>query len=402
MQSTPATSRIAIACGGTGGHLFPGLAVAEQLRLRGGEVTILISPKEIDQKAVRSARGVKVETLPAVGLTKGSYLAFGKGFLGSYRASWRLFRQAPPEAVLAMGGFTSAPPVLAGKMFQAATFLHESNTIPGKANRWLSWVVDQAFVGFPDSQKRLHSRKVAVTGTPVRAEFHAPTGEAAASARIQQTATARKALGLAENQPVLLVTGGSQGAHGLNEMVLAALPLIAAQIPDLQLLHLTGPQDGERIQAACAGLKLRAVVMPFYSEMSVALAAADAVVSRAGASSLAEVAAQRLPALLVPFPAATDNHQFFNALAFQSSGAALLLDQQETRPETLAASAIRLLRDAAERNAMQAALARWHAPNAAGDIADHILKVIGERRQSTGVLSLKSSPPNQPRPSISA
>src|SRR5262245_47420499 len=120
---------VAVACGGTGGHLFPGLAVAEQLVQSGCEVTLLISPKEVDQQAVRTARGMRVETLPAVGLKRGSELAFLRGFCRSYRQARRLFESQPPQAALAMGGFTSAPPILAAKRLGAKTFLHESNTI---------------------------------------------------------------------------------------------------------------------------------------------------------------------------------------------------------------------------------------------------------------------------------
>ena len=135
---------VAIACGGTGGHLFPGVAVGEQLLLRGCDVTLLVSPKEVDQQAVKSATGMGVATLPAVGMTRGKLLSFVAGFWKSYRAAKTLFRGRTPQAVLAMGGFTSAPPVLAGRACGAATFLHDSNTIPGKANRWLAHFVDQA------------------------------------------------------------------------------------------------------------------------------------------------------------------------------------------------------------------------------------------------------------------
>ncbi len=137
-------ARVAIACGGTGGHLFPGLAVAEELKQHGCAVTLLISPKEVDQQAVKSATGLKIATLPAVGLSEGKRLAFARGFLRSFRGSRKLFRAEPPEAVLAMGGFTSAAPLLVGRMLGAPVFLHESNTIPGRANRWLSRLVYQA------------------------------------------------------------------------------------------------------------------------------------------------------------------------------------------------------------------------------------------------------------------
>jgi UDP-N-acetylglucosamine--N-acetylmuramyl-(pentapeptide) pyrophosphoryl-undecaprenol N-acetylglucosamine transferase len=163
--------RVAIACGGTGGHLFPGLAVARQLQARGVAVSVLISPKEVDQQAVKAASGVEVITLPAVALQRGSRLAFVRGFLQSWVTARRLFRQQRPAAVLAMGGFTAAPPVLAARSLRIRTFLHESNTIPGRANRWLARVVDLAFVGFAEAEGRLAAKRVVVTGTPVRAEF---------------------------------------------------------------------------------------------------------------------------------------------------------------------------------------------------------------------------------------
>src|ERR1700721_3025547 len=170
-QPNASSPHIAIACGGTGGHLFPGLAVAEQLTRRGCRVTLLISPKEVDQQGVKSASGVDVVTLPAVAFQQGSRIAFFRSFWQSWNASRRLFAANRPDAVLAMGGFTSAPPVLAGRSRGARTFLHEPNTIPRRANRVVSRFVDQAFVGFPQTASRLHSSRVVVTGTPVRPKF---------------------------------------------------------------------------------------------------------------------------------------------------------------------------------------------------------------------------------------
>ena len=229
---------VAIACGGTGGHFYPGLAVADELRLRGCDVTILISPKEVDQEAVKNAIGMTVATLPAVGMTRGRLGQFVAGFWKSYRASRKLFCERPPQAVLAMGGFTSAPPVLAGRACGAATFLHESNTIPGKANRWLAHFVDQAFVGFPTAAGRLHHTNILCTGTPVRPQFQ-PTDAGAC----------RMALGLDAKRPLLLVMGGSQGASGINDLLLQSLPQLLKAAPDLQFLHLTGPNDVAKVQA---------------------------------------------------------------------------------------------------------------------------------------------------------
>lgn len=352
---------IAIACGGTGGHLFPGLAVAEQWHARGGAVTLLISPKDVDQQAVRNATGVTVVTLPAVGLSGGRRLAFLRGFWKSYRASRRLFQSQPPGAVLAMGGFTSAPPVLAGKRAAAKTFLHESNAVPGRANRWLAWLVDQAFVGFAEAAPRLRARSVTVTGTPVRAQFHP-----------RDPGDCRAALGLDPRRPVVLVTGGSQGARSVNDLVLAALPLLARGAPELQWLHLTGAPDLEKVRERHAALGLTSRVHPFFDRMELALGAATVAVSRAGASSLAELAALSVPAVLIPYPAAADDHQLHNARAFERTGAAWLLEQATATPESLAQALLDLLRDDARREKMSAALAAWHAPHAAEQIADAI------------------------------
>ncbi len=391
MQSNGTKLRVAIACGGTGGHLFPGLAVAEQLKQRGCAITLLISPKEVDQQAVKAASGMEVETLPAVGLTRGSRLAFLRGCAQSFRAARKIFKRQKPEAVLAMGGFTSAPPVLAGKFMGARTFLHESNTIPGRANRVLSRVVEEAFVGFPEAGKRLHTGTVTATGTPVRPEFR--PGDAAAC---------RAALGLDPNRPVLLVTGGSQGASGLNDLVIFMLPLLAKQAPEIQLFHLTGPTDAEKVAKACAANNIRAAVHPFFAQMHVALGAASAAISRAGASSLAELAAMELPAVLVPFPAATDNHQYFNAQAFEKTGAARIVEQKQGTPESLTANTVELVRDERLRAKMRVALQGWQAPRAAEQIADSILRAVAARRNAAGRPAMAVPPNTQHHQSITA
>ena len=364
--SPPTPFRVAIACGGTGGHLFPGLAVADQLVQRGCTATLLISPKEVDQEGLKGVSGMEIIALPAVGLKRGGEIAFVRGFIRSYRAVAKLFESRPPHAALAMGGFTSAPPMLAAKRAGARTFLHESNTIPGRANRWLARVVRGAFVGFPTAAGRLHNRNVMVTGTPVRQRFQA---RAAADCRAE--------MGLDPARPVLLVMGGSQGASGINELVLQSLPLLASRAPDWQWFHLTGPSDAERMRQTYAALKLRAVVHPFFAEMELALGSATVAVSRAGASSLAELAAMRVPAVLVPYPAATDNHQFHNARAFEATGAARLLEQQSATPETLVQLLLDMVEKPAVHEKIQIALAQWHAPHAAEQIAEAMLAPAG-------------------------
>ena len=356
---------IAIACGGTGGHLFPGLAVGEELVQRGCDVMLLISPKEVDQQAVRAVSNMQIVTLPAVGLVRGNLAGFFKGFRNSYQEARRVFAARPPAAVLAMGGFTSAPPILAGRKFRAATFLHESNTVPGRANRFLSWLVSQAFVGFPSCAKRLHTKDVLVTGTPVRPQFTREDAEGA-----------RMALGLQPQRDTLLIVGGSQGASGINQLLMRCLADLRRELPEVQFLHLTGVKDCEKVAATYREAKAHAVVRPFLTEMELALNAATVTVSRSGASSLAEFAALRLPAVLIPFPAATDNHQFHNARAFVETGAARMLGEQRSTPENFTRVVCELMTSTTERRRLATALAEWHRPQAAANIAEAILKKI--------------------------
>ncbi len=371
-SSTGKKPFIAIACGGTGGHLFPGLAVAEQLRARGCEVALLISPKEVDQQSVKTATGMEIFTLPAVGLQNRNYFSFTKSVWKSFRATQKIFKNRRPQAVLAMGGFTSAPPILAAYFSGVKTFLHESNTVPGRANRLLTHLADAAFVGFPDAAARLKMKAVATTGTPVRPQF-------SPESRIQNPeSTCRTALGLEPNLPTILVVGGSQGASGLNELILSALPLLAEK--NWQWLHLTGANDFEKVKAAYAACGMKAVVKPFLAEMDRALGAATACVSRSGASSLAEMAAMRLPSLLVPLPTSADNHQSFNAVAFVKTGAAKSVEQRKTTPAQVVAILNELVADESVRAKMQAALAEWHTPKAAEQIAEEILQLSARRK----------------------
>ncbi len=369
---------IAIACGGTGGHLFPGLAVADQLVKRGCAVTLLVSPKEVDQQAVKMVRGMKVVTLPAVGLQNRNYFSFGWSFLKSLLAAGKAFEGGKLAGALAMGGFTSAPPIFAAKKLGAKTFLHESNTIPGRANRWLSRFVDECFIGFPQAASRLRNGNVTVTGTPVRPQF-----------QMRDPAACRTTLGLEAALPTILVMGGSQGASGINDLFVKSLPLLTTN-RKLQFFHLSGPTDAEKVRQVYSAAGVRAVVHPFFAEMEVALGAATVAVSRSGASSLAELAAVRVPSVLIPFPAATDNHQFFNAKAFEENGAASLLEQKVATPDSLCRMILEYTNDGAARERAQAALAKWHMPQAAEQIAETMLKAIAREKERAGSRSHRS------------
>jgi UDP-N-acetylglucosamine--N-acetylmuramyl-(pentapeptide) pyrophosphoryl-undecaprenol N-acetylglucosamine transferase len=195
---------------------------------------------------------------------------------------------------------------------------------------------------------------------------------------------------------VLLIMGGSQGAKGINDLACKALPALAAQMPDVQFLHLTGAMDCRAVQTAYTVHNLRAVVRPFLTEMDLALGAATVAINRAGASSLSESAAMQVPAILIPYPHATDNHQFYNAQALVQSGAALQLDQSTTTPELLANTALGLLKDASARAAMQHALGRWFFPNAAAEMAGHIFRLIKLKKPEDTPTSDEPGPGERP------
>lgn len=359
--TSPQTRHLVIACGGTGGHLFPGVAVAEEWLTQGGTATLMISPKEVDQRGVGLASPTEIVTLPAVAMQRGSRLAFVTALVGSVRMCVKHFRTQRPAAVLAMGGFTSAGPVLAARALRIPAFLHESNTVPGRANRLLARCAQEVFVGFPGAAARFRTGATP-TGTPVRTRF-GPADEAGC----------RRSLGLEPDRPVILVAGGSQGARGVNDIVLRALPGAKSMLPHWQWLHLTGPAEEDRVRRAYAAEGIDGVVHGFWDRMETALGAASAAVCRAGASSLAELAAMRVPTVLIPFPHAADNHQFYNACAFESTGASVLIEQKDLQPEHLLAALRPMVEDSNLRIRMQAALEVWNRPDAARSMIDRML-----------------------------
>lgn len=363
MQLTPADRFVAIACGGTGGHLFPGMAVGEKLLERGCEVALLVSNKEVDQLSAGSASGMEVISLPAVPLLKGNFPAFTKGFWKSLRQVREYFRKRHPAAVLAMGGFTSAAPILAGRLAGARTALHESNSYAGRANRLLAPWVHHVFIGFASAAHQLGNRSVQFTGTPVRSQFQPGDPE-----------PCRMALGLDPASPVVLVMGGSQGASAVNKAMLEAVPLLLAKIQGVQFLHLTGTGNFDAVSAAYRAVTPRAKVLPFLREMDLALGAASVIVSRAGASSLAEIAAMQVPSILVPYPAAADDHQYHNARAFAQPGAARMFVQSQLRADHLAASIAEIITDPYIAEQIKGELRKWHYPGAADQIIRTLLR----------------------------
>ena len=357
--------RFVIAAGGTGGHLFPGIAVGEVLVSRGHEVMLLISEKQIDSLATQGRSDFQIERLPGIGMPRlfsPALLPFLFRFSAGVSRCRSLFRDYKPEGVLGMGGFTSTAPILAGRLRKAPALIHESNAIPGKANRLNGRLANRVLLGFEACRKYFPPEKCEVTGTPVRATLAAQT--------ISKEA-ALSSFGLETGRKTLLVMGGSQGAHGINQSVLGAVGELKS-LP-IQIIHLAGSADEPVLRDAYLAAGIPAHVAAFCHRMERAYSAADFLISRSGAASLTEIAWFGLPSILVPFPAAADDHQTWNARIFSDAGAAILFPEREITASSLAAKIRELLNDRALLPSMSERASQLASRDAAIRVADALL-----------------------------
>jgi UDP-N-acetylglucosamine--N-acetylmuramyl-(pentapeptide) pyrophosphoryl-undecaprenol N-acetylglucosamine transferase len=308
-----------ISCGGTGGHLSPGIALAEGLRARGHQVTLLISRKRVDARLSEKYPDLDFVRVPGTGFSWQPF-KLARCLVTQVRGfafCLRLGRQLRPDGIVGFGGFTSAPIVLAGRMLGVPVALHESNRVPGLAIRALGRLARRVYLPpgvHLDGVRAAFTRHV---GLPLRREM----------VRLPQAA-ARATLGLEPNQKVLAILGGSQGASALNDWARRELPALTAE--GIQVYCVTGLGKGEpeaRVVQARNGAPIRVVFAPFCDRMAELLSAADLVVSRAGAGTLAELIRCVTPAILVPFPQAADDHQRANAAFFERQAAGMVVEQ---------------------------------------------------------------------------
>lgn len=354
--------RVVIAGGGTGGHLYPGIAIARELLTRRPDalVTFAGTARGLEARVV-PREGFALDLLRSRGL-KGK--ALGERFRSAATVpaslvdAWRIVSGRRPHLVIGVGGYSSGPVVLVAAIRGVPTMVLEQNAFPGLTNRLLARVVRAAAVAF-DAALPFFGPKGFVSGNPVRAEFVvAGVGE---KREIEREAVVK-----------VLVFGGSQGAHAINLAIVEAAPALA-QGSRLWLTHQTGERDLDMVRAAYQEAGLEGEVQPFLFDMGPRMNAADLVVSRAGATTLAEIAAAGKPAILIPLPGATDDHQRKNAEVLARSGAAEMLLQSEATGFALAARIQALAADPARRARMSAAV-RLHArPDAARTIVDRAL-----------------------------
>lgn len=308
--ATPRRLHVAIACGGTGGHIFPGLATAEVLRDRGHEATLWMAGKDVESAAVKGWPGTVI-TIPSRGLPSPlspSFLPALWRLLRAMRVCRKTMRKNPPDVLLAMGSYASVGPVWAARRNHVPVVLHEANVIPGRAIRFFARRATAVAVSFEASRFYLQKTKLTVTGMPIRRDLER------ASRSLQRAPCS--------DRHNVMVLGGSRGARRLNEVAVDAFALLHNRGVPVHPIHLTGKADELRVRAAYTKAGVNATIYAFTTEMAPLYAAANLAVCRSGASTCAELLAFGVPALLVPYPHAAADHQTANAQAMVRLGAA--------------------------------------------------------------------------------
>ena len=354
-----ATATIMIMAGGTGGHIFPGLAVAKALRERGLQVVWLGSSQGMETRIV-PAQGFTIETLDIKGLRGkgiGSLLKAPFKVISAVLAARRMIMQYHPAAVVSFGGYTAGPGGVAAWILGRPLLVHEQNRAPGMTNRLLARIADKVMTGFPDSFKSIPHTTV---GNPVRPEISAlPAPEVRFASH--------------EDRLRILVLGGSQGARAINEL----LPSVFASLSrtnDLQIRHQSGEKLFNETESAYRSANVEASIEPFIQDMAEAYGWADVVIGRAGALTVAEICAAGIASILIPLPTAVDDHQARNADFLKQHGGGMWFRQDNELEKNLKLSLADLGADSGKRLAMAKAARACSFPHAADDVADCIIK----------------------------
>ncbi|MBI2345856.1 MAG: undecaprenyldiphospho-muramoylpentapeptide beta-N-acetylglucosaminyltransferase [Deltaproteobacteria bacterium] len=351
--------RVMIAGGGTGGHVFPGLAVAEAIgqRLPGASIRWVGTAHGLEGR-MGPALGYPLTVLPVQPLKGRRMTARATALAQAARACWRswgLLRSWRPDLVVGVGGFVAGPLTLMAALRGCPTVILEQNRIPGLTNRWLGRVARQICVTYPDSDRFFPAGKAVCTGNPIRKrvlnEF------AATPART-------------DADVVLLVFGGSQGARAIDTAVCDMLPHLGSLAPRIRIIHQHGRgSDAERLRRSYVAAGVRATVQPFIDKMGEVYREADLVICRSGSSSLAELSCTGRPAILIPYPVAADDHQAWNARYFSDAGAAMVIPERELTGARLAATVTLLLNQPGRLGRMVEAMKGLARPDAAAQIA---------------------------------
>jgi UDP-N-acetylglucosamine--N-acetylmuramyl-(pentapeptide) pyrophosphoryl-undecaprenol N-acetylglucosamine transferase len=363
--------RVVIAGGGTGGHLFPGLAVARALKARipESQISFAGTAAGIETRVIPAA-GFALDLIRSAGLKGKSLGALVRGAALvplSGADAWRLISRWKPDVVIGVGGYSSGPIVAVAAVRGIPTIVLEQNAVPGLTNRLLARFVSRAAVSYEASLKYFGGKGF-VSGNPVRQEF------------LEVDDDPDRDTAINASRVRVLIFGGSQGAHAINVAVVDAAPRLAAAAPALDLVCQTGTRDFEMVRAAFEQHGVQGRVERFIDAMDREMKAAGLVVSRAGATTLSEVTAAGRPAILIPLPTATDDHQRENARTLEKAGAATLIEQKDLTGERLASRIAELAGDRDQRRRMSHAARRLARPHAAGDIVNEVIRLTEQRR----------------------
>jgi UDP-N-acetylglucosamine--N-acetylmuramyl-(pentapeptide) pyrophosphoryl-undecaprenol N-acetylglucosamine transferase len=359
--------------GGTGGHLFPGIAVAEELQRRNASARMLFVGSErsiektiIDEYSYEHHR-LTIEPLRTLTRNPTKFLWRNQQ---AYRTAKRLLQHSNPEAVIGLGGFASVPVVLAASSLRIPVILLEQNIVPGRATRWLSSRASLVCVSYSETCSEFSSNvAICLTGNPIRAEICDLCNRPVESCT--------------QTQPTLLILGGSQGAQALNDAVVSAVVKNRELLTDWKIVHQTGSQQIEPIRQTYAQSNLDTEVQPFFSNLSEWYGRATLVISRAGATTLAELSCSGTPAILIPYPNSVRDHQLLNAQAYQAAGAARIVEQcsnPAVTAENLFTNMAELINNEKARRQMQQAMRTLATPNAAANVVNQLETVTAQRK----------------------
>jgi len=357
--------KIAIAGGGTGGHVFPGIAVLKALkRICQVEAIWIGTGREVEKKAlgVEELQYRELRVMPFYGAGVGGAIkAISRLPIATFKAR-RVLNRFRPSLVLGIGGYVAGPVILAAKTLGIPSVIHEQNLIPGLSNRLASRLVSRIFISFKGTRAWFPSTKTVLTGNPVRQEF-------------LEVSNKEESDDMSRPKRILII-GGSQGARAINRLTTSALTILVKSGIDLEILHQAGDKDLEYTRKVYQKASLKATVHGFIYDMPKAYGWADLVIARAGAGTCAELAVTGRPSILIPYPHAASGHQEANAMEFKDAGASITFRENEVGPERLASSILSILNDPEGLCSMRKNARRLAKPKAADTVAKEILKLI--------------------------
>jgi UDP-N-acetylglucosamine--N-acetylmuramyl-(pentapeptide) pyrophosphoryl-undecaprenol N-acetylglucosamine transferase len=355
--------KILIACGGTGGHIFPGLSLAQELNARGIKDLLLAGTDHPLEQKLFGSFGLPYRLLPAAKISRNplGFLKFIGRFMSASAGSIRLLSEYKPDIIVGFGGYASFPVCIFGALAGRKLFLHEQNCDAGLANKMLALFSRRVAVSFKETEKAF-GKKAVFTGNPIRAGLLS-AGRKEAQARY----------GLDPGRFTVLILGGSQGSQAINTVVGDMLGLLGAEEKaQLNIIHIAGMKNYNDVQKKYGGSGISGRVCDFVDEIGSAYAAADLIISRAGATALFEIAALGIPSIMIPYRFA-GGHQYRNAAALKAAGGAIVMDEAGLTPRMLRGRIFGLKNDRVKLGAMSDAARRFAVPDAAKRLADIIL-----------------------------